>query len=167
MSCLAAPIYTVPPCVQLVAGTRGTLLDNASEIEAGVQSVFRKLDRNADHALSRSDLRSYWRRLGEKKKVVAWQVPLEPYGDTIIRHYDINIHTVCSYDTTVVVSICGGCGCVSVCWKAQLLQRAGAVVIVGGSTIWKYYFLLKGVNRSLFRDVGVGYFVISGKHLLL
>lgn len=51
--------------LQLVEGAGGALLDDASEIKAGVASVIKHLDRNADHALSRSDLLSYWGRLGE------------------------------------------------------------------------------------------------------
>ncbi|CAN0421596.1 unnamed protein product, partial [Hapterophycus canaliculatus] len=42
----------------------GSLLDDASEIEAGVASVMKNLDRNEDRALSRSDLNTYWDRLG-------------------------------------------------------------------------------------------------------
>lgn len=40
-------------------------MDDASEIVAGVASVIKHLDLNADRTLSRSDLLSYWRRLGE------------------------------------------------------------------------------------------------------
>lgn len=50
---------------QLVEGAGGSLLDDASEIKAGVASVIRNLDRNSDKALSRSDLNTYWDRLGE------------------------------------------------------------------------------------------------------
>lgn len=31
-----------------------------------MKSVIKNLDRNSDHALSRSDLNTYWDRLGEK-----------------------------------------------------------------------------------------------------
>ncbi|CBN76750.1 n/a [Ectocarpus siliculosus] len=48
----------------LVERAGGSLLDDASEIEAGVASVIKNLDRNADQALSRSDLNTYWDRLG-------------------------------------------------------------------------------------------------------
>lgn len=50
--------------VQLVEGAGGSSLNDASEIAAGVESVIRHLDRNADSALSRSDLLTYWKRLG-------------------------------------------------------------------------------------------------------
>lgn len=42
----------------------GSRLDDASEIKAGVASVIKNLDRNADQSLSRSDLNTYWDRLG-------------------------------------------------------------------------------------------------------
>lgn len=48
-------------------GAGGSLLDDASEIEAGVASVMKNLDRNEDRALSRSDLNTYWDRLGSCK----------------------------------------------------------------------------------------------------
>lgn len=50
---------------QLVEGAGGAALDDASEIVAGVASVIKHLDLNADHALSRSDLLTYWQRLGK------------------------------------------------------------------------------------------------------
>lgn len=51
--------------LQLVEGAGGSRLDDASEIAAGVASVIKNLDLNADHALSRSDLLTHWKRLGE------------------------------------------------------------------------------------------------------
>lgn len=51
---------------QLVEGAGGALLDDASEIAAGVASVIKHLDLNEDDALTRSDLLTYWKRLGEK-----------------------------------------------------------------------------------------------------
>lgn len=50
---------------QLVEGAGGTSLDDASEIVAGVASVIKNVDINADRALSRSDLHTYWQRLGK------------------------------------------------------------------------------------------------------
>lgn len=69
---LATIILALPPCrlrdfpPQLVEGAGGARLDDAKEIAAGVASVIKHLDLNADHTLSRSDLLTYWRRLGEQ-----------------------------------------------------------------------------------------------------
>ena len=53
---------------QLVEGAGGALLDDASEIKAGVASVIKNVDGNEDHTLSRSDLLTYWKRLGEERQ---------------------------------------------------------------------------------------------------